>query len=387
MAAFGSRMEIYMKDYLHRNQAVRFLFPIDGDCVNKYDGRIHDGTLYIDVKIVGDEGLSLTVNDEYPLRYEDGIYKAELPILAYRTNLVLSDTESGEVYDKVVVLKLSNPTEGVRFSVDDNILFLKDINDNRDKYSSIFDNEYLSVYKEAHDRYGTKFQLNIHYETDYYKGFSAHSGDFSLDMMTDKFKEEWQKNSDWLRLSMHSRTVMPDEPYKTTDMRRISDDAKAIYRETERFAGAETLCRENTTIHWGECTLGGMRALKNLGLKGAYGYFDLQDNGVPLVSYFYPAELVRHIHERDFWYDTEEDLLFGKIDLVLNLYPHSEIIPRLREICKNPHIAGFLELMIHEEYFYPDYAAHIKEFREMVLDACRFAKEHGYTPRYMDEIV
>ena len=38
-----------------------------------------------------------------------------------------------------------------RISSDDNILFLQDINKNKDTYSSIFENPYLAMYKMAHD--------------------------------------------------------------------------------------------------------------------------------------------------------------------------------------------------------------------------------------------
>lgn len=375
-----------MKDYLHNSLPVHFVFPIDGDCLNKYDGEEKNNTLWINVRISAPEGMQLILNDTYKAEFKDGEYIAQVPIYSYRTNLVVSDCESGEIYDKIVVLKLSNPTEGFRFSVDDNIIFLKDINDNAESYKSIFDNEYLAIYKEAHDKYGAKVQLNIHYETDCYAGFSNKRDYFCLDMMTNKFKEEWESNSDWLRLSFHARTVMPDEPYKTTDMNRIFTDASAVYEQVTRFAGEKTLCKENTTIHWGECTLAGVRALKNLGLSGAYGYFDFKGNGEPAVSYFYPHDLVEHIHGRDFWYDTEEDVLYGKIDLVLNRYTHEQIIPLLNEIYEKPHISGFIDLMIHEQYYYDDYANYKAEFKDMILSSCKWAYNRGYIGRFLDEV-
>ena len=88
-----------------------------------------------------------------------------------------------------------------RFSVDDNIWFLRDLSFGH--YSSIFEHPYLKVYKDLHDRYGAKFQLNIYYETE----------GFDLSQMTDKFKTEWIENSNWLRLSFHAKADAPEAPY------------------------------------------------------------------------------------------------------------------------------------------------------------------------------
>ena len=42
-----------MRDFFHKYDPVFFEFPIDGDCLNRYDGEERDGVLYIPVRIKG----------------------------------------------------------------------------------------------------------------------------------------------------------------------------------------------------------------------------------------------------------------------------------------------------------------------------------------------
>lgn len=377
--------EYIMRDYFKRGP-ITFVSPIDGDCLNIYDGTEKDGLLYIKVKVKAQQNMLITINDK-DATFNGEYFEIEYPLPYGRTILVAKDKENPEIQQSVIVFRLKNCTGIYRLSVDDNFLFLKDINDNKDKYSSIFDNEYLSLYKEAHEKYGASVQLNIHYEVVDYKGFSAERDYFNLTMMTDKFRQEWIDNSSWLKLSFHARDIQPDRPYKDTDMNRIAEDAAIIHKEIIRFAGEETLCSDSTTVHWAHTSIEGVRGLRNLGMKGLYGYFNILKSGKTSASYHYPLDIVEHVHERDFWVDTQEDMLFGKIDLVLNSHPLENIVPKLEEVKARPGNAGCLDIMIHEEYFYEDYSAYIPEFKQIVLTACKWAYDNGYKGYFMKDVM
>ena len=58
--------------------------------------------------------------------------------------------------------------------------------------------------------------------------------------------------------------------------------------EIRRFAGPE-LMGPVTTLHWGEATVEGSRALRDLGYKGQLGYFNVDDH-LPPVSYYLTVE-------------------------------------------------------------------------------------------------
>ena len=152
-----------------------------------------------------------------------------------------------------------------------------------------------------------------------------------------------------------------------------------------RFAGRESLS-EVTTIHFGEANKECARALRKMGINTLTGYFEHTPKGAPLVSYYAPDDLIDHVGERDFWYDTEEDILFGRIDLVLNLNTYEWVMEEMGKILAHPTRSPFVSIMIHEQYFYGDYGMHRPDFEERVLHPCRLLAENGYKGAHISEV-
>ena len=73
------------------------------------------------------------------------------------------------------------------FVIDDVIWLFRDLT--RKKPTSIFDNFFLKILKEAHEKYGLKVQLNLFYRTDFFYG----DDEFTLAEMTDAYKKEWEQ--------------------------------------------------------------------------------------------------------------------------------------------------------------------------------------------------
>ena len=373
-----------MKDYFSLRKPVHFVFPIDGDCLNQYDGIEQDGRLVVKALVAAAPDADLYINEEKAF-FNGRYFEADVALEGRRTTLFAEDMNCRENCDRIAVYDFRSAVGKYRISSDDNILFLQDITKNQDVYQSIFENPYLAVYKEAHDKYGASVHLNLFYETDDMPYFSIRRDYFNLSMMTDRFKAEWEANSDWLHLSFHAHQEHPDKPYQHTNMKRITQDAEKIHAEIIRFAGEKTLAKV-CTVHWGECSIGGIRALRAKGYRGITGYFEIKD-GAPFVAYYYPPDLTAHVGGRDFWMNTEEDVMHGRIDLVLNTIRYEDLIPTLESIRADPHRSGFMELMIHEQYFHPDYVAYIPKFRELVLDAAKWAYDYGYRGALMGEVM
>ncbi|MBQ8892987.1 MAG: hypothetical protein IJ043_01080 [Clostridia bacterium] len=375
-----------MRDYFGKDQRFYFRFPLDGDCLNCYDGDETEEGLRIVVRIAAPSGIQLTVNQQ-TAEWDGECYTCPVILKNYRTTLEAVDTTTGES-TAIVVYRLRDAVGKYRLSSDDNILFLQDLNDHPE-YNSIFDNPYLAVYKKAHDLYGACVHMNIYYEygPEEMKDFSAHKKPFDLSMMTDRYKNEWQQNAHWLRLSFHARKNYPDAPYRNSSIEEISGDIERVHREILRFAG-EGVLSPVTTLHFGAANLQVTRTLREYGYRCLTGYFELDKHGEPLVAYHYPADFVCHVGERDFWKDNQEDLIFCRIDRVLN-YPQdaAENIKALEEVAENDHRAGFISMMIHEEYFYPDYCNHRPRFEELVLEACRWCYERGYRGALLSDTV
>ena len=377
-----------MRDYFNEAAAMRFVSPIDGDCMNIHDGEMKNGYLTIPVKVSAPAGADIAINEK-KAEFDGTYYVSEVPLKTYRTTII-ADNRTDGTQTTIAVYKLEDCIGKFRISVDDNILFLADLTRNQDRYTSLFDNPFLKAYKKAHDLYGTKVHFNLYYEyldaEEDRATFSAERPYFNLTMMTDKYKQEWKENADWLKLSFHARSNYPDKPYENTDYARIDEDITLVHREILRFAGPDSLSPV-TTLHWGASNETGVRVLRSHGYKGLNGYFELNANGEKSVAYCYPIPLVKHIDTRDFWVDNVENVVCSKTDMVLNCYKLEQIEPKLEKICADPHKAGFVELLIHEQYFYEDYNAYIPEYEEILLTASRFLTERGYQGALMHEVM
>ena len=363
---------------------IEFLFPQNGDCVNKYDGFPTADGLLIDARVEAPADADIYICGE-KAEFSDGAWTARVRVTDCKTTLSAENRKNGESC-AITLLKFRDPVGKFRLSSDDNILFLQDITKNQDKYTSIFDNPYLALYKKAHDLYGACVHLNLFYEyVPDERFFSAHHDYFNLSMMTDKFKSEFEANSDWLKLAFHSNAEFPDKPYKCATAAKIREDYEKIIREIVRFAG-ESVLTDSTTVHWGAANREVVRALRELGLRSLTGYFRRNAKGDPSVSYYFEGNDLDHIGTRDFWYDEILDMIFAQIDLVLNEKTYADVMEALPRIIDNPQRGGFISLMIHEQYFHPDYRRHLPDFEARVLDACKLLHDRGYAGTHISDI-
>ena len=373
-----------MRDYFDSGSPIRFLFPIDGDCINENDGTPLTDGVKITASVAAPVGHEIRICGQQA-ETADGCFRAEVSVCGSETRLTAEDLTAGTSCG-ITVYRLPGAMGGYRLSSDDNILFLQDITAHQEEYRSIFDNPYLAVYKKAHELYGAKVHLNLFYAFDRAAAasFSGERPDFDLSMMTGRFREEFIANSHWLKFSFHARSELPDCPYRYADGETVRRDCEAVHREIIRFAGRESLSVGTTTVHWGEATEEGVRALRQLGYRAMTGYFI---PGEFPVAYYAPKDLIDYVYHRDFWKDRETDVVFGRIDLVLNCNTHEENMEQLREIAASPTRGGFVSLMIHEQYFYPDYVNYRPDFARRVLEACAYLAEKGYAGRHVSEAV
>ncbi|MDR0574613.1 MAG: hypothetical protein LBG96_11395 [Tannerella sp.] len=352
---------------------IRFISPIDGDMLNANDGiTVTDGTLITQVKITAPAGSKIKVNG-VTAKYTDGIFQADVSLKNYENIIEMVEGEHG-YKESITVFRLKNCVNKYRFSFNANILVFKDIAKNADRYQSIFDNQYLGIMKQVHDTYGAKIHLNIFYRTD----------GFNLSQMPDKFKDEWKANATWLELSFSGLADEPDKPYIQAGYDEVLKDCALVKKEIRRFAGEEVMSHE-TTLHWGEATVEGCRALKDSGYDVLAGYFNVDDDKAP-VSYYLNVDQRRNIKKRFIWRDNKENIIFVRLSLVVNTVKIEDIVPHLDNI-KKTYNPGLIDLMIHEHYFQPDYFAYQPDYREKIFTAVKWAVDNGYTPGFLKECV
>jgi hypothetical protein len=344
--------------------SVQLTEPPDGAILNRHDGALVDGGLKIVVRGTCAEAVHTVKVNGKSVAAADGHFETPVVLGQWENKIVV--TAAGGAHDAALMYWDRGSTPRYRFSLDDNIWFLRDIARNANRYKSIFENPYMAFWKSMHDKYGAKIHINIYYETD----------GFNLSQMPDKYKPEWQANRDWLRLTFHARADKPDNPYIRASGAQIGADYRLVTREIERFAGRELLS-STTTVHWGEATLDGVRALRREGIKLLAGYFTLK-NDAPVVSYYLDAARVKHLMGRDYWKDPKEDVIFTKNDIVINSLPLDKIVPHLEKVVVDPHQSELMELMIHEQYFYPDYVNYQPDYRAKVEKTIEWATSKGY---------
>ncbi len=249
------------------------------------------------------------------------------------------------------------------FTVDDNIRCLKELTEG--SFGSIFEHPYLVIYRRLHEKYDLKIQLNLFYE----------AGDFNLSRFTDKYRGEWAENADWLKLSFHARAEK-SRIYESSDYAEVFDDLSRTNREIVRFASESALAR-TTTIHYCLATEGGIRAVRDNGIKGLLGLYGTSDN--PRSSYTsdkYDGDKIRlgKIAIRD-------GIAYSGIDIVLNSYSKEENLARLKALSDREHV----NVMIHEQYFYPDYRAYQSDFEEKLDAVFAFLTKNGASSIFFEE--
>ncbi len=141
-----------------------------------------------------------------------------------------------------------------------------------------------------------------------------------------------------------------------------------------------------TTVHWGEATLEGCKAIRDNGIIGLVGYFVLDEEvEKPVVSYYLDKERTMYLSEHDYWKDINVDLFFIKHDLVINLVEPSEIEPTLDSILSNPHRSELMEVMIHVQYFHPELKIYEPDAKDRVATTLNWLTKNGYKSIFYEE--
>ena len=366
--------------------AITILEPWNGDILNRHDGTLTPAGLEIEVRGQADGEGTVTVACEEAERPGgtvvrraetsapvcNGQFRARI-LLQGRHNLIMAAMNGQRAACQVLWDYDSQPR--YRFSVDDNILFLRDLADSN--YSSLFEHPYLAFWQSVHRRYGTKVHFNIYFETD---ASVYPSGSFRLRQLSGRFRSEWEANSDWLHLTFHARSNKPDWPYRDATYERMAADYDAVTAEIKRFAG-EAVLSSVTTVHWACAPRPAVKALRERGVRGLIGLFHQQlHGGAQDTGYYLEPALAEHVAGRDYWWDPELDMCFISCDAVVNTYPPEAVPPRLDEVGGNAHTGELIELLIHEQYFRRELSLYQPDVQQRVLAAVDWVSRRGYKP-------
>jgi hypothetical protein len=361
---------------------VRITSPLHGDVLNRHDGLAEPGSLVVGVFGEAQEGVAVTVNG-LPAEREGRLFRARVPIANVQTELV-AKLADGSAEDRVTVLWDRTDKRRYRFSLDDNVRFLSDIAQEPDSFPSLFDHWYLGFWKRMHEEYGTKVHCNIYYQECWSVLPEGQEPWFNLSLMPDSYRDEWQANADWFRLSFHAREDKPDRIYQNATYDEMAHDFEQVMGEIERFAGKD-VTSNFTTVHWAEAPLEACRALRDRGIEGLLGLFVTNAPDSTFTRYYLSPEMGQHIAGREAWKDMDEAIVFISCDSVVNGLALANINAYLDDVEANPHTADMLELLIHEQYFRRELRIYQPDVLDKVETAIRWASDRGYEPTFWQE--
>jgi len=299
--------------------------------------------------------------------------------------------------------------------IDDVIWLFRDLA--RQRPQSLFDNSFLRILKNAHERYGLKTQLNLFYRTDFYYG----TDEFTLSEMPDVYKKEWEEASDWLKLGFHSLQEFPDYPFINSSYDDVYKVYNMIKSEVIRFAGEESF-GYGLVPHWLPVSFDGCRALYDCGVRimsvsaGVTREFDGDLSRLPyghgarllqnrkkesrlfvrdtrdtaieagICAYNHFSDEALYDNDKDLTYVTDEKtgLMFKKLDdnFDLNLFNLEELKIELQR--RKDHT--LMCIGNHEQYYYKDYFAYQSEYEEKIYEMARTLKEAGRECIFIHEI-
>lgn len=352
-------------------KGISFISPIDGDMLHAKDGEVINGSLETIVSVNAPKGSSISINGEAATAILD-IFVAKLSLKSYKNSIEAVDNNTGEK-QRITIYWLPDFANKYRLSVDDNIWFLRELH--KDNPASLFDNSYLAFLKNVHETYGTKIHLNLFYQTE----------GFTLSELSDQYKAEWEANAQWLRLSFHALGEFPDKPYINAGYDKVKEDCALVDEQIKRFAGKASM-GPFTTIHWGEATKDGCRAVRDSGYGGLLGYFNVDDDE-PGVSYYFDVPQRRHIKKRFVWKDNETDMVFVRTSIVIDRTKQEAIVPHLDAYKNNNTLPPYLDLLVHEQYYYPDYFNYQPDYGEKIMTAVQWAVDNGYEPAFLADCI
>lgn len=352
---------------------IHITFPFNGAVLNWRHGRQDESSLTITVTGSAPNCSEVKVNGVIARRSGE-LFSAEVKLTKF-DNMITAEAAGvqGQSQHTVRVVwdRYSRPR--YRFSIDDNIFFLRDMC--LYPTENIFENLYLGQLKKLHDEFGTKFTLNLFYETP--------EREFNLSNVPDKWKSQFEDNSDWLRMTWHAQCEFPDRPYQYALPEKVERDYELIHEHVNRFAG-EASWTVPTIVHWGELLPSVFGMLHKKGVNALSGYF-VRDEQRYIVSCGLDEARCAYMENHDAIMDWESGIVFTHTDIVFNNTPVEQVVPVLEPQLQNPDNAEFIDLLTHEQYFWPYYFNYRPDHSERIATGLRYLTDRGYEPVWMDE--
>ena len=144
----------------------------------------------------------------------------------------------------------------------------------------------------------------------------------------------------------------------------------------ERLASA---LAKTTTVHYCRTTPEGTAALRDAGVKGLLGLYGTDRERK--VSYSLPDDVCERLRHGEVV--KHDGISHAGIDVILNIFDTASATERIKALLPRK----FLRLMIHEQYFYPDYHVYQPDFEYKLYMSFSLLKERGYESVFFEDVI
>lgn len=247
----------------------------------------------------------------------------------------------------------------IHFSIDDTYYILNDLAANADRWSTIFDHPHLHFLKSLHEQYGLTVSLYCFYQ----------SHESNLTVVPDCYREDFVRNSEWLKWGFHARDNA--SRYHSTTSEQARRDYEDVMGELVRITGAVECLDRMPRLHFftgNRESLCAMRDAKN----GIWGVLAPDDGR---NAYFLDEKLSRTIRDNGIYIDSDTELYFFPTDIRLEHIDNiAEVIPHMEHCLFDSKREKHLLVVFTHEVRLSE-----QSIRHKITDLCLFACEQGVT--------
>ena len=247
----------------------------------------------------------------------------------------------------------------VHFSIDDCINIFYDLDENKNKYNSIFDNSLLKYLKKLNSEYGCKFSLYVF----------ENNETFNIKDCTEKYKDEFEENSSWLKFGFHGLNTNSDYN-RQEDKMKLVNDYKLVINNLKRIVGEKSI----TNIFRIEKFLCNSENAKEL-KEEIKDYTLLGADTENRLDYYLTEEKNKKLFESECYFDQDTKILFYNTDFRLENIENNNINKMLDSMQdKN------LIIFTHEWIF--DNVRSQVSIKYKINEICKYAIKNGYKFEY-----
>lgn len=352
---------------------LEILEPIHGAVLHRRLGRETPAGLEIDVAGVAPPGIEVLVQGR-PAAREGAKFRASATLTQRENEIVATAQVAGARQEsRIRVIWDRHSQKRYRFVIDDNSFFLRDIT--HQGYASLFECFYLKMLRDLHTKYGSRFTLNIYYTT---------GDDWNLRQFPDRYRGQWKDNAHWLRLAFHAYANDPPRPYQDAPVEKLLADLDLVAGEIRRFAGPETYSPP-VVIHFGMTRPEAWKPLYGRGSRVLGGYFRQNRQGQWDINYRVDDVRSEWLSRHDLLKDFPSGIIFSKVDMVVNSTPLEKILPTLEPVVADPRQGEIVDLLTHEQYFWPFYRNYLPDHPQRLDRAIEFLTQNGYKPVFLQD--